>query len=135
MTVFTKITILEGFHLQCHVINKPYDVFGTWYTDQMLLSGDLHWLAHLVSVSHLWINKASQEADSERVPVTQIMFRFFNRCASSIKSIMMGNCLRDEELDWGDGEEDGGEVMGEKYRHFCRNAVCCNEKIGEIIFF
>lgn len=98
----------------------------------MLLSGDLHWLAHLVSVSHLWINKASQEADSERVPVTQIMFRFFNRNASSIKSIMIGNCLRDEELDSNNSEEEGGEADGE-YRHFCHNAACCNEKIGEML--
>lgn len=101
----------------------------------MLLSGDLHWLAHLVSVSHLWINKASQEADSERVPVTQIMFRFFNRNASSIKSIMMGKCLRDEELDNSNGiiEEDRfNEKANDEYKHFCRNAACCNEKIGKI---
>lgn len=37
------------FQLQCRVLNKPYDIFGTWYNDQYLLSGDLHWLAHLVS--------------------------------------------------------------------------------------
>lgn len=91
----------------------------------MLLSGDLHWLAHLVSVSYLWINKASQETYNERIPVTQIMYRFYNCNASSIRSIMIGNCLRSE--DFAEVEEE--EI--EEYRHLCRDGACCNEKIGE----
>lgn len=67
-TVFLQFShILDGFYLQCRVVNKPYDIFGTWYSDQWLLSGDLHWLAHLISSSHLWLNRASQEVDSELV--------------------------------------------------------------------
>ncbi|CAH1977237.1 unnamed protein product [Acanthoscelides obtectus] len=88
---------LDGFELQCRVVNKPYDIFGTWYSDQYLLSGDLHWLAHLVSSSHLWLNKASQEAESELVPITHCLFRFYNRNASSIRSIMIANCLPNSE--------------------------------------
>lgn len=88
---------LDGFELQCRVINKPYDIFGTWYSDQYLLSGDLHWLAHLVSSSHLWLNRASQEADSELVPITHCLFRFYNRNASSIRAIMIANCLPNSE--------------------------------------
>lgn len=117
----------EGFQLQCHVVNKPYDIFGTWYSDQMLLSGDLHWLAHLVSVSYLWINKASQEADSERVPVTQVMYRFYNRNASTVRSIMIGDCLRDADLDC---VENGLDDETNEYQHICANAACCRESSG-----
>ncbi|CAG9839162.1 unnamed protein product [Diabrotica balteata] len=88
---------LRNFELQCRVVNKPYDIFGTWYSDQYLLSGDLHWLAHLVSTSHLWLNKASQEAESELVPITHCLFRFYNRNASSIRAIMIANCLPNSE--------------------------------------
>ncbi|KAG5889639.1 hypothetical protein JTB14_028918 [Gonioctena quinquepunctata] len=89
---------LNRFELQCRVVNKPYDIFGTWYSDQYLLSGDLHWLAHLVSCSYLWLNKASQEADSELVPITHCLFRFYNRNASSIRAIMIANCLPNSEV-------------------------------------
>ncbi|CAG9767627.1 unnamed protein product [Ceutorhynchus assimilis] len=88
---------LDGFTLQSRVVNKPYDIFGTWYSDQYLLSGDLHWLAHLVSSSHLWLNRATQEADSELVPITHGLFRFYNRNASSIRDIMIANCLPNSE--------------------------------------
>lgn len=89
--------ILADFTLQCRVVNKPYDIFGTWYSEEHLLSGDLHWLAHLVSTSVLWINKASQEVESEHVPITQNMYRFYNRNASSIRAIMVANCLPNSE--------------------------------------
>lgn len=46
--------------MQCRVSNKPYDFFGTWYNDSYLLSGDLRWLAYLVSTSVVWLNRASQ---------------------------------------------------------------------------
>ncbi len=39
------------------MLNKPYDIFGTWYNDSYLLSGNLHWLGHLTSCSVLWLNK------------------------------------------------------------------------------
>ena len=43
--------------MQSRVMNKPYDVFGTWYNDCYLLSGNLHWTGHLNSCSVLWLNK------------------------------------------------------------------------------
>ncbi|KAJ3655731.1 hypothetical protein Zmor_014850 [Zophobas morio] len=94
--------LMAGFELQCRVVNKPYDIYGTWYNDQHLLSGDLHWLAHLVSSSSLWLNKASQEAESEHVPITHNMFRFYNRNASSIRAIMIAKCLPNSEFATGD---------------------------------
>ncbi|XP_023012344.1 F-box and WD repeat domain containing 5 [Leptinotarsa decemlineata] len=88
---------LDRFELQCRIVNKPYDIFGTWYSDQYLFSGNLSWLAHLVSSSHLWLNKASQEVDSELVPITHCLLRFYNMNASSIRAIMIANCLPDSE--------------------------------------
>ncbi|XP_046999141.1 F-box/WD repeat-containing protein 5 [Schistocerca americana] len=86
-------SLQDGFALQCRVKNRPYDIFGTWFSDQYLLSGDLHWLAHLVSTSVLWLNKASQEANSEHVPITSKLYAFYNPNSSSIRAIMVANCL------------------------------------------
>lgn len=79
-------------HLRCRVVNRPYDIFGTWFSDQYLLSGDLHWLAHLVSTSVLWLNKANQEIDSEHVPIMSQLYKFYNRNASSVRAIMVARC-------------------------------------------
>lgn len=85
-------TVQNGFTLKCRVTNRPYDIFGTWFSDQHLLSGDMSWLAHLVSTSILWLNKANQEVDSEHTPVRKQMYKFYNRNASSIRAIMIANC-------------------------------------------
>jgi F-box/WD-40 domain protein 5 len=85
-----------GFALQCRMANKPYDIFGTWYNDQYLLSGDLYWLAHLVSTSVLTLNKASQESNSEHTAILNQLFRFYNRNASSVRAIMVADCLAPE---------------------------------------
>ena len=45
------------FTMQCRVMNKPYDVFGTWYNDCYLLSGNLYWTGHLNSCSAISLNK------------------------------------------------------------------------------
>lgn len=78
--------------LRCRVVNRPYDIFGTWFSDQYLISGDLHWLAHLVSTSILWLNKANQEIDSEHVPIMSQLYKFYNRNASSIRVLMIAKC-------------------------------------------
>lgn len=87
--------------MRCRVVNRPYDIFGTWFSDQHLISGDLHWLAHLVSTSVLWLNKANQEVDSEHVPIMNQLYKFYNRNASSIRGIMIANCpwLEDDNAD------------------------------------
>ncbi|GLV46786.1 F-box and WD repeat domain containing 5, partial [Carabus blaptoides fortunei] len=95
-------SLQDGFELQCRVMNKPYDIFGTWFSDQYLLSGDLHWLADLVSSSALWLIKASQQTESEHVPITSLFYLFYNRNASSIRGIMVANCLPDSERMCGD---------------------------------
>lgn len=84
--------ILGDSHLRCRVVNRPYDIFGTWFSDQHLISGDLHWLAHLVSTSVLWLNKANQEVDSEHVPIMNQLYKFYNQNASSIRAILIANC-------------------------------------------
>ncbi|XP_004531683.1 F-box/WD repeat-containing protein 5 isoform X2 [Ceratitis capitata] len=78
--------------LRCRVVNRPYDIFGTWFSDQYLISGDLHWLAHLLSYSELWLNKANQEIDSENVPIMNKLYKFYNRNASSVRAIMIAKC-------------------------------------------
>ncbi|CAG2170669.1 unnamed protein product, partial [Oppiella nova] len=87
------------FQLQCRVLNKPYDIFGTWYTDDYLVSSRLHFLGHLVSCSALWLNKACQESESERKPIIKRMFRFYNKNASSIRTVLVADCLADPEDD------------------------------------
>ncbi|KAK7070176.1 F-box/WD repeat-containing protein 5 [Halocaridina rubra] len=83
----------NDFQLQCRVLNKPYDIFGTWYNDEYLLSGDLHWLAHLVSASVIWLNKAHQENSSEHHAIISRLYKFYNRNASSVRTILVANCL------------------------------------------
>ncbi|KAK0092614.1 hypothetical protein PV326_001024 [Microctonus aethiopoides] len=85
--------LAPGFDLQCRVGNKPYDIFGTWYSERHLLSGDLHWLAHLVSSSVVWLNKANQESASEHVPIMNQLYKFYNFNAASIRAVMVANCL------------------------------------------
>ncbi|KAL7306531.1 hypothetical protein TKK_0001224 [Trichogramma kaykai] len=97
--------LAEDFELQCRVVNKPYDIFGTWYSERYLLSGGLHWLAHLVSTSILWLNKANQETGSEHVPIMNQLYRFYNGNASSIRAVMVANCLSPIETNNDDHSE------------------------------
>ncbi|XP_037959017.1 F-box/WD repeat-containing protein 5-like [Teleopsis dalmanni] len=91
-------TVYGKSHLRCRVVNRPYDIFGTWFSDQYLIAGDLIWLAHLVSTSRLLLNKANQETASEHVPITCELFKFLNLSASSVRAIMIARCpwLNDE---------------------------------------
>ncbi|XP_011204891.1 F-box/WD repeat-containing protein 5 isoform X1 [Bactrocera dorsalis] len=82
----------DGSRLRCRVVNRPYDIFGAWFSDQYLISGDLHWLAHLLSYSELWLNKANQEIDSEHVPIMNKLYKFYNKNASSVRALMVANC-------------------------------------------
>lgn len=81
-------SLTNSFQLRCRVQNKPYDIFGCWFSDQHLLSGELRWLAHLVSKSTIWLNKANQEVASENAPVMKELYNFYNRNASSIRNLM-----------------------------------------------
>lgn len=78
--------------LRCRINNRPYDIFGTWMSDNFVISGNLHWLARLVSTSVLWLNKANQEIYSEHVAVTNQLYKFYNQNASSIRGVMVANC-------------------------------------------
>jgi len=59
-----------------------YDIFGAWYSDQYFLSGGLTWLELTISKSEIWINKASQEADSEHKAVLNCLYKFYNSAVS-----------------------------------------------------
>ncbi|XP_077285899.1 F-box and WD repeat domain containing 5 [Arctopsyche grandis] len=85
-------TLQNEFLLQCRVVNKPYDIFGCWISESHLLSGELHWLGHLTSATFLWINKASQEPESEHTPILSQLYRFYNPNASTVRSLLVGDC-------------------------------------------
>ncbi|KAG4075312.1 hypothetical protein HA402_003103 [Bradysia odoriphaga] len=127
--------IVRESKLRCRINNRPYDIFGAWLTDEFVISGNLHWLAQLVTTSVLWLNKANQEIYSEHVPVTNQLYKFYNRNASSIRAIIVANCpwlddvktcydnyeeSRPEYLDTGasDTTIDDLENMGPKYLIF-----------------
>ncbi|KAL5012561.1 hypothetical protein ScPMuIL_011112 [Solemya velum] len=84
----------DNFRLESRVINKPYDVFGTWYNESHLLSGNLHWTGQLQSCSTLSLNYAYQENESPNESVVMRLYRFHNFNASSIRTIMIADrCL------------------------------------------
>lgn len=89
-SIFLSLT--EDFALQARVLNKPYDIFGCWLNNSHLLSGNLHYLGHLSSCSALWLNKATQEVDSEQESVVMRLFKFLNINASTVRSIAVANC-------------------------------------------
>ncbi|XP_030853545.1 F-box/WD repeat-containing protein 5 [Strongylocentrotus purpuratus] len=82
----------EDFALQARVQNKPYDIFGCWLNNAYLLSGNLHYLGQLSSCSALWLNRATQEADSEQESVVMRLFKFLNMNASTVRGITVANC-------------------------------------------
>lgn len=61
-----------------------------------MISSRLHFLGHFVSCSALWLNKASQETESERKPIIKRMFKFYNKNASSIRTVLVADCLIDD---------------------------------------
>jgi F-box and WD-40 domain protein 5 len=81
-------SLVDDFQLRCRVQNKPYDIFGCFYNENFVLSGDLRWLAHLISKSTIVLNRASQEIASERTQVTKNLYNFYNRNASSVRNLM-----------------------------------------------
>ncbi|XP_070581680.1 F-box/WD repeat-containing protein 5-like [Ptychodera flava] len=96
--------IHEDFSLQSRVLNKPYDTFGAWLNNQYLLSGNLHYLGHFSSCSALWLNKATQEVDSEDESVVMRLFKFLNINASTIRNIMVADSINvndDADLELG----------------------------------
>ncbi|GAB1600846.1 F-box/WD WD repeat-containing 5 [Argonauta hians] len=115
-------SLTEEFQLQCRVLNKPYDVFGTWYNSSYLLSGHLHWFGPVQSYCDIWLNKAFQATDSEHESVVMLMYRFKNINASSIRAIMIANCMTEEDYDSKDntsnGMADQAEAAGEKESDF-----------------
>ncbi|XP_063424872.1 F-box/WD repeat-containing protein 5-like [Mytilus trossulus] len=91
---------LQGnFELQARVINKPYDVFGTWYNDSHLVSGSLHWTGQLQSCSVLWLNKAFQDTENEHESVVMRLYKLKNINASSVRTVMVASCREVMETD------------------------------------
>lgn len=75
------------FIARSRVVNKPYDIFGSWYNDTYFIFGQLHCVDEMVSTSYLCLNGAYQETDMTK------LYKFINRNTSSIRNIMVANCL------------------------------------------
>lgn len=46
-----------------------------------------------VSSSVIWLNKANQENSSEHQAIISRLYKFYNRNASSVRTILVANCL------------------------------------------
>ncbi|XP_072228444.1 F-box/WD repeat-containing protein 5 [Leuresthes tenuis] len=90
---------LENYTLMSRVRNKPYDVFGCWLNETHLISGNLHWIGNMTSCSVLWLNKASQDIESENINVVKRLFRIQNINASTIRTVMVAHCRRHDNPD------------------------------------
>lgn len=66
-------------------------MFGTWINDEYILSGGWRYLSHLVSASIIWLNKTQQETQSENIPIVKELFKFYNRNASTIRSLLVAD--------------------------------------------
>lgn len=105
--------------IRCRIVNRPFDIFGTWFSDRHLLSGDLQWLGHLVSTSVVWLNRANRAVDADLVPVMRQLYKFRNRNASSVRALLVANVpwLGAVEHEAGDAErreeEDDNEQITE----------------------
>ncbi|KAK9872962.1 hypothetical protein WA026_020310 [Henosepilachna vigintioctopunctata] len=90
--------------MKCRIDNTPYSLFGTWFNESLLLSGNRFWLGGFVTAALIYMNRASQETSSEFIPVTQGLFKFYNTNRSSLTSLLIAKCLRNAELDSPDVE-------------------------------
>lgn len=125
----------NSFDLQCRVSNRPYDIFGTWFSDQFLISGDIHWLAHLVSASVIWLNKANQETSSEHVQILKQLYKFYNKNGSSIRAVMVANCpwLDDVEMvAGGEKDEEDASSDGIGLNSIDENYECAGNPVSSI---
>ncbi|XP_069465873.1 F-box/WD repeat-containing protein 5 isoform X2 [Ambystoma mexicanum] len=90
---------LENFELLSRVRNKPYDVFGCWLNETLLISGNLHRIGRITSCSVLWLNNAFQDVESENVNVVKRLFKLQNLNASTIRTVMVADCTRHDSPD------------------------------------
>lgn len=78
--------------LICRILNKPYDVFGTFYSEEYIFSGKVQQIAHLICSSSIWIHKAFPDITSEHKPLMSRLFRFMNVNASFIRTLLVAKC-------------------------------------------
>ncbi|ELU06661.1 hypothetical protein CAPTEDRAFT_220138 [Capitella teleta] len=83
----------DSFQLLNRVRNDPFDVFGTWYNETCLISGNLLRLGHLNSSCYLWLNRAMRSPQATGDPFLRL-FNFRNRNASSVRTIQVAKCQR-----------------------------------------
>lgn len=81
--------------LICRILNKPYDVFGTFYSEEYIFSGQVKQIANLICSCSIWIHKAYANVTSEQKPLMSRLFRFMNVNASFIRTLLVAKCKSD----------------------------------------
>nr|XP_053630692.1 F-box/WD repeat-containing protein 5-like isoform X3 [Cherax quadricarinatus] len=67
-----------------------------------------------VSTSVIWLNKANQENNSEHQAIISRLFKFYNRNASSVRTILVANCLTPNASNNSEAVEERKEKIEEK---------------------
>lgn len=81
--------------LICRILNKPFDVFGTFYSEEYIFSGQVKQIANLICSCSIWIHKAYANVTSEQKPLMSLLFRFMNVNASFIRTLLVAKCKSD----------------------------------------
>ncbi|XP_065202814.1 F-box/WD repeat-containing protein 5 [Planococcus citri] len=85
----------DGMSLICRILNKPFDIFGTFYNDEYIFSGQVKQIANLICSCSIWIHKAYADVTSEQKPLMSLLFRFMNVNASFIRTLLVAKCRSD----------------------------------------
>lgn len=78
--------------LICRILNKPYDMFGTFYSEEYIFSGQVKQIGNSICSSSIWIYKAYPDITSEHKPLMSRLFRFINVNA---RTLIIAACKSD----------------------------------------
>lgn len=111
--------------LRCRINNNPFDTYGTWLSDNFVISGDCDRLPELASTSVLWLNETNQNINIEHVPTMHHLYKFSNKNGGVIRNFMVANCSWLNDVERGDddskesnGDYSDGENISQKYLIF-----------------
>lgn len=91
--------------LICRILNKPYDILGTFYSEEYIFSGQVKQIGNLFSSSNIWIHKAYPDITSEQKPLMSRLFRFINVTARTLIIATCKNNSYDLNLQGGSKNE------------------------------
>lgn len=82
--------------LICRILNKPYDILGTFYSEEYIFSGQVKQIGDLFCSSNIWIHKAYPDITSEQKPLMSRLFRFINVTA---RTLIIATCKNNYSCD------------------------------------